>query len=835
MPIKQNKIRQYILKGLIISMLYSSMLTTTFARVIEFNTDVLDVEDRNNIDLEQFNRIGFIMPGTYNLKININGHSLSEMSVIFNESETSDSGSVACLSPDIVERLGLTKEALNKALWEQGGQCLNLNSLDGMSVEGDLSTSSLNINVPQAYLEQIYENWDPPSRWDHGISALLFDYNINGAINDSLEQDQTSSSLSGNGVAGVNLGAWRFRGEWQSQINRTTGEQKTTQHNFDWNRIYAYRAIAALQAKLTLGEDFLNSGVFDAFKFIGLGLQSDLNMLPPNLRGYAPEIVGTAKTNATITIRQQGRVIYETQVAQGPFRIQNLSDAITGKMNVTVAEQDGTIQTFDVDTASLPFLTRPGQVQYKFATGKPIDNQGHRQGVSFGMGEFSWGVSNGWSLFGGILGSQDYKSTSIGIGRDLLVFGALSFDITQSIANIPNDGSLKGKSYRLNYSKRFEEYNSQINFAGYRFSERDFMNMSDFLDFRVTGMRYGSSKELYTLSINKNFIESGLSLYFNYNHQTYWDRPANDYYSLMLSKYFDIGSWKNISATVSANRQQTDSKSDDSIYFSVSIPWGSSASLGYSMDISHDNVSNNASYFDTLTERMNYQFNIGNNRKGATTSGYFSYQGNDAWLSTNVNYAMNQYRAAGFSANGGLTITPEGGAFHGSSLAGGTRLLVDTDGVPDIPIRGSGIAVKTNLFGKAVISDMSNYNRNNIQIDLNNLPDNADAQQSVQQATLTEGAVGYRHFDVLSGLKGMVVIRLEDGTYPAFGSQVKNSKGQNTGIVGDEGNTYLSGINADEVMRVNLSSNQECKIVFPKKLDDLSGGLLALCVRENHQ
>ncbi len=120
MPIKQNKIRQYILKGLIISMLYSSMLTTTFARVIEFNTDVLDVEDRNNIDLEQFNRIGFIMPGTYNLKININGHSLSEMSVIFNESETSDSGSVACLSPDIVERLGLTKEALNKALWEQG-------------------------------------------------------------------------------------------------------------------------------------------------------------------------------------------------------------------------------------------------------------------------------------------------------------------------------------------------------------------------------------------------------------------------------------------------------------------------------------------------------------------------------------------------------------------------------------------------------------------------------------------------------------------------------------------------------------------------------------------
>ncbi|MEX6226449.1 fimbria/pilus outer membrane usher protein [Providencia hangzhouensis] len=112
--------------------------------------------------------------------------------------------------------------------------------------------------------------------------------------------------------------------------------------------------------------------------------------------------------------------------------------------------------------------------------------------------------------------------------------------------------------------------------------------------------------------------------------------------------------------------------------------------LGYSMDISHDYVSNNASYFDTLTERMNYQFNIGNNRKGATTSGYFSYQGNDAWLSTNVSYAMNEYRAAGFSANGGLTITPEGG--H-SIARGNWALLIQW--CSDIPIRGSGIAVKT--------------------------------------------------------------------------------------------------------------------------------------------
>ena len=32
---------------------------------IEFNTDVLDLVDRTNIDLSQFARSGFILPGTY--------------------------------------------------------------------------------------------------------------------------------------------------------------------------------------------------------------------------------------------------------------------------------------------------------------------------------------------------------------------------------------------------------------------------------------------------------------------------------------------------------------------------------------------------------------------------------------------------------------------------------------------------------------------------------------------------------------------------------------------------------------------------------------------------
>ncbi|MBU7321243.1 fimbria/pilus outer membrane usher protein, partial [Paenibacillus sp. SM 69] len=103
---------------------------------------------------------------------------------------------------------------------------------------------------------------------------------------------------------------------------------------------YAFRALPQWGARLALGEDSLQSNLFDSFRFTGFSLVSDDNMLPPNLRGYAPEVTGIAKTNAKVTISQQGRVLYEAQVAAGPFRIQDLSDSVMGKLDVKVEEQD---------------------------------------------------------------------------------------------------------------------------------------------------------------------------------------------------------------------------------------------------------------------------------------------------------------------------------------------------------------------------------------------------------------------------------------------------------------------------------------------------------------
>ncbi|HFI3524323.1 TPA: fimbria/pilus outer membrane usher protein, partial [Escherichia coli] len=111
------------------------------------------------------------------------------------------------------------------------------------------------------------------------------------------------------------------------------------------------------------GENNINSDIFRSWSYTGASLESDDRMLPPRLRGYAPQITGIAETNARVVVSQQGRVLYDSMVPAGPFSIQDLDSSVRGRLDVEVIEQNGRKKTFQVDTASVPYLTRPGQVR----------------------------------------------------------------------------------------------------------------------------------------------------------------------------------------------------------------------------------------------------------------------------------------------------------------------------------------------------------------------------------------------------------------------------------------------------------------------------------------
>ena len=222
--------------------------------------------------------------------------------------------------------------------------------------EGSLSTTTLTISVPQAFLKYQSANWDPPSRWDEGIPGLLFDYNLTSQA--VLPHRQVNSEPDGTGVAGANLGPWRCVPDWQGRRDSLDG---TTRSPSTGPVITPDAHFLKLVPGWWSGRTIWSSDIFDSFRFAGFSLITDDNMLPPNLRGYAPEITGVARTNARVVVMHQGRVLYQTQVAAGPFRIQDIDDSVLGELHVRVEEEDGPVQTFTLNTAAVPYLTRPGQ------------------------------------------------------------------------------------------------------------------------------------------------------------------------------------------------------------------------------------------------------------------------------------------------------------------------------------------------------------------------------------------------------------------------------------------------------------------------------------------
>ncbi|MGR7394195.1 fimbria/pilus outer membrane usher protein [Klebsiella aerogenes] len=808
------------LKKLHVAILAALHLSSLTAQAVEFNTDILDASDRNNIDLSRFSQTNYIMPGTYTFVLRLNNHEIEEQQVKFieykSDADASNVSTRACLTPKQVALLGFKEAAHRKVTFDRAESCADFSALEGVHLRGDLSSSTLFISIPQAWLEYQDSNWLPPSRWEEGINGVLLDYNVNVTASRP-NKGSMSNSTTANGTLGANLGPWRLRGDWQGQHERN---DNTTRNAFDWSRLYAYRAVPSLMAQMILGETFLTSDLFDSWRFTGAALLSDESQLPPKLRGYAPEVTGIARTNAKVTISQQDRVLSETTVAAGPFRIQDLNSAVNGILDVRVEEQDGSVQTFQVTTATIPYLTRPGQVRYKLSAGQPSGYDHDLDGPVFASGEMSWGISNNWSLYGGGILSEDYGSLAVGIGRDLYQFGAISADITQSMARLPSEGEVQGRSYRLSYSKRFDELNSDLTFAGYRFSEREFLSMPEYLDVRQHGNRDGNSKSLYTVTASKSFIEERLSLSLAWSHQTYWDRADTDRYSLTTSRYFDWGKWRNLSATLSASRSDYNGRRDDTAWLSLRVPFGQ-ASASYNGTWNNKRYSQTVGWNARLGPADSYRLNAGTRSGSGETmttqmSGFYSHDGEQADVTANLGWAQNDYFSGGLSLSGGITVTAQGGALHGNTSQGATRILVSADGVKGVPVGRRG---KTNLFGYAIEPSVASYHVSRVEIDVNRLPDNVEvAGPTVAEAALTEGAIGFREFDVLKGEKLMATLRLANGKAPPFGAVVRNQRGKDLGIVSDDGLAWITGVNPKETLSLVWNNEEQCTATLPEQL-----------------
>nr|WP_255709947.1 fimbria/pilus outer membrane usher protein [Lelliottia sp. WAP21] len=785
---------------------------------IEFNTDVLDIEDRNNIDFSRFSEVNYVIPGNYEYRVTINSQLLSVNPFpvrYVDQTNNSKKESLPCITQNIVEKIGLTPESLNNLKWWDNDQCADFSNLRGTEFSLNMATGTLNISMPKSWLEYSDGNWVPASRWDDGIPGILLDYNINSTFTRP-DEGEDSKSASVYGSTGANLGAWRLRADYQGNIDDYGSD---TNQDFDWQRIYMYRALPSIESNLTIGENYISSDIFDSWNYTGINLSSDERMLPPHMRGFAPQITGIAATNARVVVRQQGRILYDATVPAGSFTIQDLDSSVRGRLDVEVIEQNGEKKYFHVNTGYVPFLTRPGQMRYKFSAGRAENYDYSGESADFISGETAYGINNTWSIFGGTIVAEDYTALSMGSGWDIPDVGTLSAGIIQARSSGYDTGVQNGKAWRLNYSRNLDEHDASISFTGDFVTDRDYVTMPEHIDALNDNESYGNDKESYTVSLNKDFKDAQININLQYQYQTYWDENSSDYYSLSINHYFDMFDFKNVSASMTASRSDFYGGMNDAVYFRLSIPWGT-ASISYSGNMTDSRFTQLVGYNDTLNNGLDsYNLNVGLDHGGGEDSGqmsaFYNHNGKRASLSANVS-TIDKNRSLGFGAIGGMTITAEGAALHAGGINGGTRLLVDTDGVSGVAVDGG--QTVTNPWGIGVVTDISSYYTNTTSVDIEKLPKDVEAVRSVVESTLTEGAIGHRKFDILRGNKLFAVIKRPDGTNPPFGASVKDVKGRELGLVGDSGLSWLSGINPGDTLNVVWSKEGRCNVDIPENI-----------------
>ncbi|MGX4746797.1 fimbria/pilus outer membrane usher protein [Providencia rettgeri] len=676
-----------------------------------FNINALNLSVDDNIDLSYFEKNNF-SEGLYETDIVLNGKRILRGEKI--KFISHDGIIEPCITASVIKRFPLTEDAKEILLSSEEDHCINISALDkNVTVDFNDSDQVLTISIPQKYLVAVYSSWISPELRDYGIAGLILDYTVSD--NNFYRKDSGNrNNLSAFGNVGANLAEWRLRANYQYE-NKLVDSSNDKKSRFEWEQIYAFRDMASLSAKLFVGEIYIKSDLFDSVRFKGISVFTDESMMPPNLRGYAPQITGVAASNATVTLSQNGRIISQIKVPAGPFVIKDLSQSVMGTIDVTVIEDNGKETRFQYTTTNIPFLTRKGQVRYTMNLGQLSPENNENIDKNFITVESSIGVLNNTSVFGGLVATSNnqYRAINLGVGQNLGFIGALSVDVTQSYADVGTRET--GKSYRINYAKNLPSIDGQLTLTGYRFADRTFNSLSNFVEKNFSDNSQGEldkDKHVFSLSYAQQLHFMNASANITASRKTYWNGKQNNYFSIGLNKFFDEGIMKGGSVSLSLNQSRNSrDKTDNQIYLSVSRPLqteSQNASISYFASYSDQDkrYTNNVNYSNYVNKDTNY--NLAASTQDGLSQGsvnaFISHSGDTGQLQMSgaLSDSMN---SASIMVSGSITATQHGISAHRLTYRDQSRLVVDVPKAKGVIIENSHAI--TNDLGLATISNVA--------------------------------------------------------------------------------------------------------------------------------
>ncbi|NPT37903.1 fimbria/pilus outer membrane usher protein [Paraburkholderia xenovorans] len=804
---------------------------------VEFDSTFLRVDPNATVDVSRFTRGNPMSEGVYSVDVLVNGVRVARHDVRF----VATSGTATarpCFSRQMLETLGVdfarvaaSSDAKTPAETGVTGECVDLAATvpDAM-VDFDFAEQKIALSVPQKYMRNAARGYVPPDMWQTGVNAAFLSYNANAYHSAGSGVESTQSYVGLN--AGVNLGAWHFR--HQSSVTQQAGA--ATQ--FDNIATYLQRDITRIKSQLTVGDGYTTGDVFDSVQFRGAQIATDDRMLPESLRGYAPIVRGTAESNARVTVRQNGQVIYETTVSPGPFEINDLyATGYGGNLDVTVTEANGRTKSFTVPYASVAQSLRPGTTRFSVTAGE-LRNSALETNPNFAQFTLQRGLTNLVTVYGGAVAANGYMAADVGAALNTK-FGALSADVTGAQTQIPDHGTLRGTSLRIGYSKFIDPTNTNIAIAAYRYSTAGYMNLSDAASTRDLAMHGGNPDSVYRqrnrfqVTLNQNFKEYG-TVFLNASAQQYWNRSGSDvFYQAGYTNRFKYGTY-----SISAGRTRNSNGSmSDQIMLSTTLPLGRdqhSPLLSANLSSSGGNANLQANVSGSLGERNQFSY-----------SGYGTY-GDGPGASTASAGASGTYRTPYAqltgSASSGTGSSQVSAGISGSIVAhpGGvtfSQTVGDTFGVIEAPgAAGASVTsspgVKLNGRGFAVVPYLTPYGINTVDIDPKGTSTDVEFESTSEQAVPRLGSVVMIRYKTVTGRAALIrAPQLGDKALP-FGADVVDATGRTVGVVAQDSRIFARGLEDKGALFVKwgAAGAEQCQIdyVLPKSSGKSGAAYLSL-------
>ncbi|WP_145542701.1 fimbria/pilus outer membrane usher protein [Yersinia frederiksenii] len=731
---------------------------------------------------EFFSKQDKFLPGQHDVTLIINANKTYRTEASFN------SEGQLCADRKLLMTLKLHHK-------DSGDSCENIETLwPGVAVKLFPGQFRIEMTLPQEAFDPELESSD----YQRGGYAVLLNYNLFGQRIESNNDDL--NLFQGQFEPGINFNNWVLRNRGSYTYNQGIG-------HYDNQETYALRAVESLKSVVQLGEFGLVGNTYSGLPVVGAQLYSDNAQL--NNTQLTVPIEGIANTNATIEIRQRGRVIYRTVVAPGPFSLSNISNFSSGvPTDVNVIEEDGTQQNFTVSNALDPNFEQQATT-YQLAIGRYRDNldNGESDSPLLASGEWSFSPINSLRTTSAGLLSADYQNISM---QNL--YSGLENAWFSGVASYSNTKSA-GQGYQLSVQ-------NQVAING---------NLSASLSTVYDSVNYwspdnalsnGNNLETLTNGKLKNATSAALT----------WAHPRWGAFSYVLSNNMYYQAENSVSHTISVSEQfgrvtttlsiQSTSQGQNAAYFGLSMPLGK-GSLSGRMQRNNGNMTLGSTYQGTWDDNKGYSVGITGSDNQRRVNGAMNIKTAYSQLSGGVSQATNNSRSAYLSSSGSM-------AYANNTFATSASAIGDTFAVVNVPSQSnlrvsspsSGMAI-TDYAGTALLPSVIPYTVSKAQISTKTLPLNIRLNSTSADLMMTRGTVATRDFEATETRQLLLTILDSNREPMPVGANVLDAQGKFLGTIIGDGNFMLENKTIGAMLRVKATNRGECVVSYvePEKFD----------------